>query len=75
MKNSNRNWDFKLHLIDNIDGKYDIIFNRFCWYHCLDGIGFLKSIVNHLNDSGIFIGVLHNENRLGKSRGLKSLMI
>ena len=75
MKNSNQNWDFKLDLIDNIDGKYDIIFNRVCWYYCLDDKRFLKSIVNHLNESGIFIGVLHNENRLGKSRGLKSLMI
>tara|TARA_B100001121_G_C18460235_1_gene512913 strand:- start:21 stop:674 length:654 start_codon:yes stop_codon:yes gene_type:complete len=64
MKSNNQNWNFKLDIIDNIEGKYDIIFNRVCWYYCLDDKIFLKSIYNALNETGVFVGVLHNENRL-----------
>lgn len=75
MKSNKQNWNFRLDIIDNIEGKYDIIFNRVCWYYCLNDNKFLKSIYNALNDSGVFIGVLHNENRLGKSYGIKRLLL
>ena len=75
MKSNNQNWNFKLDIIDNIEGKYDIIFNRVCWYYCLNDNKFLKSIYNSLNHSGVFIGVLHNENRLSKSYGIKRLLL
>jgi len=73
MKINNQDWNFKLNIIDNIDGKYDIIFNRVCWYYCLNDKRFLKSIYNSLNEKGLFIGVLHNENRIENSNGFKSL--
>lgn len=50
--------------IDNVNGPYDVIFNRGAFNYCFDDKKFVNILYNQLNIGGIYFGILVNENQV-----------
>ena len=50
--------------IDNLNGLYDVIFNRGAFNYCFDDKKFVDILYNQLNKGGIYFGILVNENQV-----------
>jgi 2-polyprenyl-3-methyl-5-hydroxy-6-metoxy-1,4-benzoquinol methylase len=60
----NVNLDYQLCYLDDFTGQYDLIFNRICFYYCLNDQKFAKKIYNALLPNGVAYIMFHNSNRL-----------
>jgi SAM-dependent methyltransferase len=58
--------DIKLSLgyLEGAKGKFDILFNRICWYYCINDYKFAALIYSLVNDGGYGYIILNNENYL-----------
>ncbi|TCC92725.1 class I SAM-dependent methyltransferase [Pedobacter hiemivivus] len=55
---------FSLGYLESAKGKYDILFNRICWYYCFNDYKFADLIVSLVNDGGYGYIIVNNENWL-----------
>lgn len=58
--------NFELSYMENARGKYDILFNRVCWYYCQNDNQFMKIIYGLVNDGGHAYLILHDEGMLNR---------
>lgn len=55
---------YVLDYMDHLQGQYDLLFNRVCWYYCFNDTAFLKTIYEAMAPGGAACLVLHNEYRV-----------
>jgi len=69
--------NFSLGYLEEAHGKFDIIFNRICWYYCINDIRFAKCIYNLVKENGYGFIIVNNEKylkeELEKESGLKKM--
>lgn len=74
----NLNINFSLGYLDDVRGKYDIIFNRICWYYCLNDSKFANLLYALVKDDGYAYIIVNNEmflkERLKKEAFLKRMI-
>jgi 2-polyprenyl-3-methyl-5-hydroxy-6-metoxy-1,4-benzoquinol methylase len=58
------NVQYQLCYLDDFKGKFDVIFNRICFYYCINDKKFAEKIYDALLPNGIAYILFHNENRL-----------
>lgn len=56
--------NYVLRYMDHLEGRYDLLFNRVCWYYCFNDKSFLKAIYEAVAPGGCACLVLHNEYRV-----------
>jgi len=70
---------FSLGYLEDAHGKFDVIFNRICWYYCINDYRFAKCIYNLVKENGYGFIVVNNEKylqkELEKESGLKKIVI
>lgn len=54
--------DYVIDYMDFAKGEFDILFNRVCWYYCLNDVSFMKKIYNLVKHNGYGYLILHDEN-------------
>ena len=71
--------NFSLGYLEEAQGKFDMIFNRICWYYCINDYQFAKRIYNLVKKNGYGFIVVNNEKflkeELAKETGLKKELI
>ncbi|MGM9476258.1 class I SAM-dependent methyltransferase [Pedobacter sp. GSP4] len=71
--------DYSLGYLEEAHGQFDVLFNRICWYYCINDYLFAKRIYNLVKDNGYGFIVVNNEKflkqELAKEAGLKKLII
>lgn len=71
--------NFSLGYLEEAQGKYDMIFNRICWYYCINDNQFATRIYNLVKKNGFGFIVVNNEKflheELTKESGLKKILI
>ncbi|SDC79636.1 class I SAM-dependent methyltransferase [Pedobacter soli] len=71
--------NFSLGYLEEAEGKYDMIFNRICWYYCINDNQFATRIYNLVKKDGFGFIVVNNEKflqeELKKESGLKKMLI
>jgi 2-polyprenyl-3-methyl-5-hydroxy-6-metoxy-1,4-benzoquinol methylase len=55
---------YQLCYLDDFNGQYDLIFNRICFYYCLNDKKFATKIYDALLPNGTAYILFHNKNRL-----------
>jgi 2-polyprenyl-3-methyl-5-hydroxy-6-metoxy-1,4-benzoquinol methylase len=58
--NSNK-INYKIGYLDDINGNFDIVFNRICWNYCLNDLNFAKKIYSITNYGGAAFLIINNE--------------
>lgn len=53
---------FSLGYLESAKGKFDILFNRICWYYCINDYKFAGLIYSLVNDGGYGYIIVNNEN-------------
>jgi 2-polyprenyl-3-methyl-5-hydroxy-6-metoxy-1,4-benzoquinol methylase len=56
--------NFSLGYLEEAHGKFDMIFNRICWYYCINDYRFAKCIYNLVKENGYGFIVVNNEKYL-----------
>lgn len=78
-KNNKVKINFSLGYLEEAKGKFDVLFNRICWYYCLNDKQFAHQIYDLLNVGGKGLIIVNNEDFLNKElqveRPLKKLII
>lgn len=71
--------NFSLGYLEEAHGKFDIIFNRICWYYCINDYRFAKCIYNLIKENGYGFIVVNNEKflqqELAKESGFRKIAI
>jgi 2-polyprenyl-3-methyl-5-hydroxy-6-metoxy-1,4-benzoquinol methylase len=71
--------DFSLGYLEEAHGKFDVVFNRICWYYCINDYRFAKCIYNLVKENGYGFIVVNNEKylqeELEKESGIKKIVI
>ncbi|MCX2573975.1 class I SAM-dependent methyltransferase [Pedobacter sandarakinus] len=60
------NIKYSLGYLEDAHGTYDIVFNRICWYYCINDYAFAKHIYQLVNDGGYAFIMINNDNFLQK---------
>lgn len=55
------NLAFNLGHLDDVTGKFDVVFNRICWYYCADDLKFAQTIRGLINPGGAAILVINDD--------------
>lgn len=58
------NIKFSLGYLESAQGKFDILFNRICWYYCINDYKFAGLIYSLVNSGGYGYIIVNNENWL-----------
>jgi SAM-dependent methyltransferase len=70
---------FSLGYLENAKGKFDILFNRICWYYCINDYKFADLIYSLVKDGGYGYIVVNNESwlfeKIKKERRLKKAFL
>lgn len=78
-KSENIKLNFSLGYLEEARGKFDMIFNRICWYYCINDYQFAKCIYDLVKKNGYGFIVVNNEKflhqELAKETGLKKELI
>jgi len=73
------NINFSIGYLEQAKGKFDIIFNRICWYYCLNDYQFAHHLYTLINEGGYGYIIVNNEefleNELKKESFFKRLII
>jgi 2-polyprenyl-3-methyl-5-hydroxy-6-metoxy-1,4-benzoquinol methylase len=53
--------DYQLGHLEDAAGKFDLVFNRICWYYCADDADFSRSVRKLMNPGGAAILIIADE--------------
>lgn len=65
--------NFSLGYLENVKGEFDILFNRICWYYCINDYKFADLIYSLVNNGGYGYIIVNNENWLFSNMKKESL--
>jgi 2-polyprenyl-3-methyl-5-hydroxy-6-metoxy-1,4-benzoquinol methylase len=69
--------NYSMGYLEDAAGTYDIVFNRICWYYCMNDSRFARKIYSLVKDNGYGYCVINNENILKRNtcKGIKRKLI
>jgi len=65
-KTENVGLHFSLGYLEEANGKFDMVFNRICWYYCINDYKLAKCIYNLVKENGYGFIIVNNEKYLQK---------